>query len=321
MGRAWVRGAALSDSRHEVVDFCASPQRQSATMLSFLMGFRAAAQNEPVIQVCSQCGAVSNQAVDVCPFCESAFAVAQPSPAPTRASAPSEEPEWRREVARRLEVYRSRRHPSEEGEESQPALPFSHGNSPDVITTATAPRTLARLRPTQRVEIHVSQPQLDFSVVEDYRLNPGGASLPVAELATRRLAGALDACIVCGVFIGFLGLFRSMGGQLGFVRVDFAVYAATFFLIYAIYFGLFTLFSGSTPGMHARGLAVVALDGTFPETRQLLWRSFGYLLSGGTLLLGFLWALWDEDRLTWQDRISQTYIAVASNDDSDHHRE
>lgn len=287
-------------------------------MPSFLVGFRSAAQNEPVIQVCSQCGAVNNQDVDVCPFCESAFVLAE---APqTRASASSEEPEWRREVARRLEVYRSRRHPSHE-QEPQPVLPFSHTDSPDVITTATAPRTLARLRPTQRVEIHVTQPQLDFSVVENYRLHPGGSSLPVAELAPRRLAGALDASIVCGVFVAFLGLFRSMGGQLGFVRVDFAVYAATFFLIYAIYFGLFTLFSGSTPGMHVCGLSVVALDGTFPETRQLLWRSFGYLLSGGTLLLGFLWALWDEDRLTWQDRISQTYIAVASNDDYDHDTE
>ena len=287
-------------------------------MPSFLMGFRSAAQNEPVIQVCSQCGAVSNQAVDVCPFCESAFANAQPPHVmQSRSSAPSEEPEWRREVARRMEVYRSRRHPlQEEEEESQPILPFNHNSSPDVITTATAPRTLARLRPTQRVEIRVTQPQLDFSVVENYRLHPEGSSVPVAELANRRLAGALDAAMVLGVFVGFLGLFRSMGGQLGFVRMDLAVYAATFFLIYAIYFCLFTLFSGSTPGMHVRGLAVVALDGAFPETRQLLWRSFGYLLSGATLMLGFLWALWDEDRMTWHDRISQTYISPAREDDS-----
>jgi len=290
-------------------------------------GFRSAAQNEPVIQVCSQCGAVSNQAVDVCPFCEAALVVPQAAHASqARAAASAEEPEWRREVARRLEVYRSRRHPQEGEEESQPILPFSHNNSArhndssrsefaDVITTATAPRTLARLRPTQRVEIHVSQPQLDFSVVENYRMHPGGAALPVAELSNRRRAGTLDAAIVCGVFVGFLGLFRSMGGQLGFVRMDLAVYAATLFLIYAIYFCLFTLFSGATPGMHVRGLSVAALDGTFPETRQLLWRSFGYLLSGATLMLGFVWALWDEDRLTWQDRISQTYICAATDDD------
>ena len=38
---------------------------------------------------------------------------------------------------------------------------------------------------------------------------------------------------------------------------------------------------------------------------------FGYLLAGATLMLGFLWALWDEDHFTWQDRISQTYVTGA----------
>jgi hypothetical protein len=36
------------------------------------------------------------------------------------------------------------------------------------------------------------------------------------------------------------------------------------------------------------------------------------LLSGATLMLGFVWALWDEDHFTWQDRISQTYITAAT---------
>ena len=43
----------------------------------------------------------------------------------------------------------------------------------------------------------------------------------------------------------------------------------------------------------------------------MLWRSFGYLVSAGTLLFGFLAALWDEDHLTWHDRISQTYLTSA----------
>jgi hypothetical protein len=64
--------------------------------------------------------------------------------------------------------------------------------------------------------------------------------------------------------------------------------------------------------MQLRGLTIVRLDGSLPDTKQLLWRSFGYLLSGTTLMLGFLWALWDEDRFTWQDRISHTYITAAN---------
>ncbi len=62
--------------------------------------------------------------------------------------------------------------------------------------------------------------------------------------------------------------------------------------------------------MQLRGLSIVRLDGTLPDTHQLLWRSFGYLLCGATLTLGFFWALWDEDRFTWQDRISQTYVTA-----------
>ena len=268
-------------------------------------------KTERVIQVCSQCGAVNNQDVDVCPFCEAPFGAPLSSPV-SKDSA--EEPEWRREVARRLEVYRSRRH-ERSPSESQSVLSFGGENTPGVITTAVAPRTIARIRPTQRVEIHVAQPQLDFSVVETHRAHPAAPSLPVAQLSARRLAGLLDGIAIFGVFAGFLAMFRSLGGQIEFLKINFAVYGTIFFLIYMLYFALFTIFSGATLGMQIRGLSVVAMDGAFPDTRQLLWRSFGYFLSGGTLLLGFLWALWDEDQLTWQDRVSHTYITVASTDE------
>lgn len=48
--------------------------------------------------------------------------------------------------------------------------------------------------------------------------------------------------------------------------------------------------------------------GSIPASGQMVERSFGYLLSAGACFLGFLWALWDEDHLCWQDRISQTYL-------------
>lgn len=264
-----------------------------------------------MIQVCSQCGAVNNQDLPVCPFCEASFS--QPSSS-RQANAP-EEPEWRREVARRLEVYRSRRHENI-SRAPEPVLPFASENIPAVITTAVAPRTIARLRPTQHVEIY-SQPQLDFSVVEAHRAHPAATSCPLAELSVRRVAGLIDAVVLAGVLGGFLLMFRSLGGQLEFLKINFAIYGAIFFLIYFLYFGLFTLFSGATLGMQLSGLSVVAMDGGFPETRQLAWRSFGYLLSGATLFLGFLWALWDEDHLTWQDRISHTYLTSAVPDDPD----
>jgi uncharacterized RDD family membrane protein YckC len=122
-------------------------------------------------------------------------------------------------------------------------------------------------------------------------------------------------CFLALTCAGFVGLFlfasRSAGGELTLGKSDAVVYLAIAYLFYALYFSVFVVLAGSTPGMQLRGLSIVRLDGSLPDTRQLLWRVFGYLLSGATLMIGFLWSLWDEDRFTWHDRISQTYITAA----------
>jgi uncharacterized RDD family membrane protein YckC len=91
------------------------------------------------------------------------------------------------------------------------------------------------------------------------------------------------------------------------------VIVVTLILFYAQYFALFTVFGGSTPGMMLRRLRVVSFDGNVPASRQMVWRSFGYMVAAGTCFLGLLWALWDEDHLCWQDRISQTYLTRIEN--------
>ncbi|PYU34590.1 MAG: hypothetical protein DMG28_05390 [Acidobacteria bacterium] len=181
---------------------------------------------------------------------------------------------------------------------------------------AAAPARRDRNSQAERVEIAVLQPEFDFAGAEAHRSGkwprrglPGEAPLlPVAELADRWRAGRIDAAILLLAYAGFLALFGLLGGHFGFRKVDAAVCVAMLVLFHAQYFALFTLCGGSTPGMRTCGLRVATFDGAPPRLGQLLWRSFGYLVSGGTLLLGFLWALWDEDHLTWHDRISQTYV-------------
>ena len=259
----------------------------------------------------------------------------------------STEPDWRDEVSRRLEQYRARRGHLR-GEDSQSGLPFQ--DEPRVSRREEARRLAAadarkaaetaalaeaaaeaearerqaaqskaaaararlaqRQRQPERVEIRI-QPELDFSSSPDDRAHPQTALVPVASLADRRWAGALDAIFLVFTCAGFLGLFRSLGGEITAGKTDVLVYALAAYFFYGFYVSLFTVLAGSTPGMQLRGLAVVRLDGSLPDTRQLLWRSFGYLLAGATLMLGFLWALWDEDRFTWQDRMSQTYVTAA----------
>jgi uncharacterized RDD family membrane protein YckC len=274
----------------------------------------SAAQNGPVIRICPNCGALLLENAPQCSFCDTPLAESDENPqgvtVGVSANSEAEEPEWRREVSRRLEEYRARRrrlHP----DDSQSGLPFMEESDPEEeFRERPRQRPVQRGRHPERVDICI-QPELDFSNAPDDRAHPQTALVPVADLAERRRAGTLDVFFLALTYAGFLGLFRSLGGHFTVEKVDAIVYLIALYLLYAQYFFLFTTFAGATPGMQLCGLTIVRLDGRLPDTRQLLWRSFGYLLSGTTLMLGFLWALWDEDRFTWQDRISQTYITAA----------
>jgi len=131
---------------------------------------------------------------------------------------------------------------------------------------------------------------------------------PVAALRQRRKAAILDVGLLLFSYGGMLALFWALGGRIGFNKLDALVTVATLVLFYAQYFALFTVFGGCTPGMMLCRLRVLSFDGGMPTSRQMLRRSFGYLVSAGTCFLGFLWALWDEDHLCWHDRLSRTYL-------------
>jgi uncharacterized RDD family membrane protein YckC len=265
----------------------------------------------------------------------------------TEPALPQAEPEWRREVTRRLEDYRARRSragrvAAAAGGITQSALPFGDPmerqsptlprfstpleEPPDTEESIPKPlmvtledtvelaheQPLSKKLEGERIEIDVPQPSFNLVVWDEGETHPLSKLVPVADLRERSRAMLLDAFFLAISFAGFLVLFRALGGQITFGKQEAMVYGAALFLFYAIYFSLFTLCGGATPGMYFRGLSVVAFDGRMPETGQLVRRAFGYVVSGGTLALGFLWALWDEDRLTWHDRMSQTYLTRGS---------
>jgi uncharacterized RDD family membrane protein YckC len=147
-------------------------------------------------------------------------------------------------------------------------------------------------------------------VTEDKRKRLPGLH-PVASMDDRRLAALIDCFCLLFAYGGFLMLFGSLGGQFTLSKLNAAVYAATFAIVYLQYFALFTIFGGTTPGMMMRSLEVVSFSGEPPTPRQMLLRSAGYILSAGTFFLGFFWVMWDEDELTWHDRLSRTHLSAA----------
>jgi uncharacterized RDD family membrane protein YckC len=266
-----------------------------------------------VIRICSNCGALLLDDSQQCSFCNALppkqSQVRPPAETHTAGHPGTEEPEWRQEVSRRLQQYRERRGHLRP-DDPQSGLPFASRAMGVDVEERPRPRPASRQRQNERVEIRI-QSELDFSAAADDRARPQTALVPVARLAQRRWAGLIDTLFLALTCAGFLGLFRSLGGEITFDRTTALISVVVLYLFYGLYFALFTTLAGVTPGMQLVNLSVVRLDGSLPDTRQLVWRSFGYLLAGATLTLGFVWALWDDDRFTWQDRISQTYITGA----------
>jgi len=241
------------------------------------------------------------------------------------------DPAWRGELAQRLQTYRVRRRrvapnlaQSELAFEEPAPDPPAHASVSVAEPTATADGDFAftiaigrnaATREDSRMVIDVSSPPAAEQAFEqspsmDERAEQTGL-YPVASIDERRIAGLIDTGCLLFAYGAFLTLFGSLGGQFTFSKLSAAVCVTTFVIVYLQYFALFTVFGGTTPGMMLRGLQVVSFSGESPTPRQMLWRSVGYMLSVGTFFMGFLWAMWDEDALTWHDRLSHTYLCPA----------
>lgn len=86
------------------------------------------------------------------------------------------------------------------------------------------------------------------------------------------------------------------------------IYNAVRFLIIFVFFVGYWSLKGRTLGMQSWGLQLVTADGRVPSVGQATIRFFAAILSWLPLGLGFLWQLWDKDKLTWHDRLSGTRV-------------
>jgi len=246
------------------------------------------------------------------------------------ADQPGQDASWRGELSQRIDAYRARRR-TPVPNEAQAQFPFDdHSCKTPRASVAVAGAqasveedfsfTIAIGRPSDKSTPEESRMVIDVSLPpgpeagpqshgsEDQRKSMPGLH-PLASIDDRRLAALVDLFCLLFAYGGFLMLFGSLGGQFTLSKLSAVVYVATFAIVYLQYFALFTTFGGTTPGMMMRGLQVVSFSGEPPTPRQMLLRSAGYMLSAGTFFMGFLWVMWDEDELTWHDRLSRTYLS------------
>jgi uncharacterized RDD family membrane protein YckC len=135
---------------------------------------------------------------------------------------------------------------------------------------------------------------------------------PVALPAHRMIAAVVDtSAVLLGLGI-FLGIFFLSGGDMVLNRQTVPFLIGVTAVISVFYRFLWCLANGDTPGMRCAGLRLVDFDGRRPDREQRGVRQVAGMLSLLSAGLGLVWALVDEESLTWHDHISKTFPTPGS---------
>ena len=106
----------------------------------------------------------------------------------------------------------------------------------------------------------------------------------------------------------FLAILHYKAGEIPFGRQTPLIPAAAFLLMFLFYKLLACILAEQTPGTKWMGLRLLHFDGRPPKRRQRLLRLAAACLSVLPGCAGLLWALADEEHLTWHDHMSKTFV-------------
>jgi len=264
-----------------------------------------------------------------------ADAPASSAPAGPATAAVALKAEWKQQVSDRLEKFRHKRlrqrglfpEPEPEDAENSEAVPppdldqkvlafedFAAERIEPVIIEP--PRASARrnpLLPRLAPRAAQSPPRLDPPELTPEEEEPAVprdilCPFPVAPVALRALAGTLDLAVALIALGIFLGTFHLLGGGFHSNQKALAGFGLAAACLGAFYLFFYIGYGAETPGMQWVGLSVLDFEGRRPAAVERLVRALGTLLSGAAVGLGFLWALADEEALTWHDRMSKTFV-------------
>ncbi len=130
---------------------------------------------------------------------------------------------------------------------------------------------------------------------------------PVATPTHRIIAASLDLALVMFGATVLLLVFRFAGGEIVLNTQTIAWYAAIPAALGVFYRLLWCMAGADSAGMRWTGLRLLNFDGQTPDRRHRLLRLAAGCLSLSAAGLGLIWALTDEEKLTWHDHISKTF--------------
>jgi uncharacterized RDD family membrane protein YckC len=154
------------------------------------------------------------------------------------------------------------------------------------------------------------EPQAD-QLPDYYALVPDEHKLYQAPFGRRMMATMVDAAVIVGLVCGVAYLIASNVESLPGKRA-FEVCAVLAVLGFAtLYEWFFLTFAKVTPGMRYAQLSLCTFDEQAPTREQVKGRLKAMLVSVLPLGLGMLWSIFDEDQMSWHDRLSKTYLRLS----------
>lgn len=133
---------------------------------------------------------------------------------------------------------------------------------------------------------------------------------PIAAIRMRLKAALVDLAL-CAVGVGLAAsVFRLLGGTIKLTYKTSFIYAAAVGTMLLAYHLFWCLVGRETAGMRCFRLRLVTFDGSPPGWRLRLFRFAATCLGIGALGLGLVWALMDEEGLTWHDHMSKTFPTI-----------
>jgi uncharacterized RDD family membrane protein YckC len=132
-------------------------------------------------------------------------------------------------------------------------------------------------------------------------------TLHLAPFGLRAMAAVVDGALILGVFLAVALVVATQVKHLPTKQQIELGSGAALLLLGGAYQMLFFMLAQSTPGMKYARISLCTFDDENPTRAQLRSRMVALLLSLLPLGLGVLWAIFDEDHLSWHDRLSGTY--------------
>ena len=144
-----------------------------------------------------------------------------------------------------------------------------------------------------------------------YALVPDEHKLYQAPFGRRMMGTVVDAALIVGSVCGVAYLIASNVDHLP-GKHAFEICAAIAVLGFAaLYEWFFLTYAKVTPAMRYAQLSLCTFDEQMPTRDQINGRLKAMLISVLPVGLGMLWSIFDEDQMSWHDRLSKTYVRLS----------